>query len=55
MICKYRSLGWAASILGAAMATRMAGISDAESFANLSGSIAALWGAEGFRLRRNGC
>lgn len=55
MTCKYRSLGWAASIIGVAMGTRMAGLGDAESFAILTGLLAAFWGAEGFGLRRRGC
>lgn len=55
MECRFRSLGWAASIIGAAMGTRMAGLGEAESFAVLMGLLAAFWGAEGHGLRRRGC
>ncbi len=55
MLCKLRSLGWAASIIGAAIGARSAGLDDAESFAILIGLLAAYWAAEGHRAGRCGC
>ena len=50
-----RALGWAASIIGAAIGAHAAGIGDAESFALLTALTAAFWGTEAGRPRCGGC
>ena len=55
MECRFRSLGWAASIIGAAMGAHMSGLGEAESFAVLMGLLAAFWAADGRRAGRRSC